>query len=276
MSAVCNSVKRKRERIGRLVQMQADKRDEIDEVLAGDIAAVVGLKGASHRRHAVRREEPAVVLERMEFPDAGHRRSPSSRRRSPTRTSSEPALAKLAMEDPSFRVQTWTARAGRPSSPGWVSCIWRSSSTGCCAEFKVDANVGKPQVAYRETITREVESEGKYIRQSGGKGQYGHIWLTACPERGREGSEVRERDCGRKGSAGIRVGRRARGGRVDAVGSSCRLPPGGHSGDCLRWKLPRRRLERSRLQDRRFDGPARRGGTGRPGAPRAGDGLSRW
>jgi elongation factor G len=177
-SAVWNSVKLKRERIGRLVQMRADKRDEIDEVLAGDIAAVVGLKGAT-TGDTLSEEGRPVILERMEFPD------PVIDIAIEPKTVADQdklgaSLAKLAMEDPSFRVRV-DSESGQTIIAGMGELHLEIIVDRLLREFKVDANVGKPQVAYRETITQEVESEGKYIRQSGGKGQYGHIWLRLAP-----------------------------------------------------------------------------------------------
>jgi elongation factor G len=177
-SAVWNPVKQKRERIGRLVQMRADKRDEIDEVLAGDIAAVVGLKGATTGDTLCEEGRP-VVLERMEFPD------PVIDIAIEPKTVADQdklgaSLAKLAMEDPSFRVRV-DSESGQTIIAGMGELHLEIIVDRLLREFKVDANVGKPQVAYRETITQEVESEGKYIRQSGGKGQYGHIWLRLSP-----------------------------------------------------------------------------------------------
>jgi elongation factor G len=183
-AAVWNSVKLKRERIGRLVQMRADKRDEIDEVLAGDIAAVVGLKGATTGDTLCEEGRP-VVLERMEFPD------PVIDIAIEPKTVADQdklgaSLAKLAMEDPSFRVRV-DGESGQTIIAGMGELHLEIIVDRLLREFKVDANVGKPQVAYRETITREVESEGKYIRQSGGKGQYGHIWLRLGPNEAGKG-----------------------------------------------------------------------------------------
>jgi elongation factor G len=181
---VWNSVKQKRERIGRLVQMRADKRDEIEEVLAGDIAAVVGLKGATTGDTLCEEGRP-VVLERMEFPD------PVIDIAIEPKTVADQdklgaSLAKLAMEDPSFRVRV-DSESGQTIIAGMGELHLEIIVDRLLREFKVDANVGKPQVAYRETITREVESEGKYIRQSGGKGQYGHIWLRLAPNEAGKG-----------------------------------------------------------------------------------------
>jgi elongation factor G len=183
-SAVWNSVKQKRERIGRLVQMRADKRDEIEEVLAGDIAAVVGLKFATTGDTLCEEGRP-VILERMEFPD------PVIDIAIEPKTKADEdklgaSLSKLAMEDPSFRVRV-DPESGQTIIAGMGELHLEIIVDRLLREFKVDANVGKPQVAYRETITEEVESEGKYIRQSGGKGQYGHIWLRLGPNEAGKG-----------------------------------------------------------------------------------------
>ena len=177
-------MKQKRERVGRLVQMRADKRDEIEEVLAGDIAAVVGLKGATTGDTLCEEGRP-VILERMEFPD------PVIDIAIEPKTVADQdklgaSLAKLAMEDPSFRVRV-DSESGQTIIAGMGELHLEIIVDRLLREFKVDANVGKPQVAYRETITREVESEGKYIRQSGGKGQYGHIWLRLAPNEAGKG-----------------------------------------------------------------------------------------
>jgi elongation factor G len=177
-SAVWNSVKQKRERIGRLVQMRADKRDEIEEVLAGDIAAVVGLKGATTGDTLCEEGRP-VILERMEFPDPVIDIAIEPKTKA-DQDKLGAALAKLAMEDPSFRVRV-DSESGQTILAGMGELHLEIMVDRLLREFKVDANVGNPQVAYRETITQEVESEGKYIRQSGGRGQYGHIWLRIGP-----------------------------------------------------------------------------------------------
>jgi elongation factor G len=194
-SAVWNSVKLKRERIGRLVQMRADKRDEIDEVLAGDIAAVVGLKGATTGDTLCEEGRP-VILERMEFPD------PVIDIAIEPKTVADQdklgaSLAKLAMEDPSFRVRV-DSESGQTIIAGMGELHLEIIVDRLLREFKVDANVGKPQVAYRETITLEVESEGKYIRQSGGKGQYGHIWLRLSPNEAGKGLQFENEIVGGK------------------------------------------------------------------------------
>ena len=185
-SHVYNSVKGRRERVGRLVQMRADKRDELEEVLAGDIGAVVGLKGATTGDTLCSESRP-IILERMEFPDpvidiAIEPKSKADQERLGT------SLSKLAMEDPSFRVRT-DEETGQTIIAGMGELHLEIIVDRLLREFKVEANVGKPQVAYRETVTTQVEMEGKYIRQSGGKGQYGHVWIRLMPNEPGKGFE---------------------------------------------------------------------------------------
>src|SRR5499427_4491732 len=177
-SYVYNSVKHRWERVGRIVQMRADKRDEISECLAGDICAVVGLKGAT-TGDTLCDEKNEIVLERMEFPNpvidiAIEPKSKADQERLGV------SLMKLAVEDPSFRVRS-DEETGQTIIAGMGELHLEIIVDRLVREFKVEANVGKPQVAYRETITRQAEAEGKYIRQTGGRGQYGHIWLRLTP-----------------------------------------------------------------------------------------------
>jgi elongation factor G len=181
-----NSVKGRRERVGRLVQMRADKRDEIQECLAGDICAVVGLKGAT-TGDTICDEHKQVVLERMEFPEpvidlALEPKSQADQEKLGI------SLQKLAIEDPSFRVRT-DEETGQTIIAGMGELHLEIIVDRLLREFKVDANVGKPQVAYRETITKISEAEGKYIRQTGGRGQYGHIWVRVIPQEPGKGFE---------------------------------------------------------------------------------------
>jgi elongation factor G len=177
-TAVWNSVKGKRERVSRLVQMRADKKDELTECFAGDICAVVGLKLAATGDTLCDDKHP-IILEKMEFPEPVIDIAIE-----PKSTADQDkiiqSLQRLAMEDPSFRVKT-NEETGQTIIAGMGELHLEIIVDRLLREFKVDANVGKPQVAYRETITIPVESEGKYIRQSGGKGQYGHIWLRVMP-----------------------------------------------------------------------------------------------
>ncbi|SER23399.1 elongation factor G [Solimonas aquatica] len=176
--SVYNSRSGKSERIGRLVQMHANERQEIDEVRAGDIAACVGLKEVYTGTTLASSDKP-VVLERMEFPEPVISQAVEPK----TKADQEKmgiALNKLAQEDPSFRVKT-DEETGQTIISGMGELHLEILVDRMKREFKVEANVGAPQVAYRETIRRQVESEGKFVRQSGGRGQYGHCWLRIEP-----------------------------------------------------------------------------------------------
>ncbi|WP_163870516.1 elongation factor G [Myxococcus eversor] len=177
-TAVWNSVKGKRERVSRLVQMRADKKDELTECYAGDICAVVGLKLASTGDTLCDDKQP-IILERMEFPEPVIDIAIE-----PKSTADQDkiiqSLQRLAMEDPSFRVKS-NEETGQTIIAGMGELHLEIIVDRLLREFKVDANIGKPQVAYRETITTQTESEGKFIRQTGGRGQYGHIWLRVMP-----------------------------------------------------------------------------------------------
>ena len=177
--AVFNPVKGKKERIGRIVQMHSNSREEISEVRAGDIAAAIGLKDTT-TGDTLCNPDHKITLERMEFPEPVISVAIEPR----TQADQEKmgiALGKLAKEDPSFRVstdeesaQTIIAGMGELHLDIIVDRLKR--------EFAVDANVGAPQVAYRESIRKTVEAEGKFVRQSGGRGQYGHVWLRLVPQ----------------------------------------------------------------------------------------------
>jgi elongation factor G len=185
-TAVYNSTKGKRERVGRLVQMRADKKDDIQECLAGDICAVVSLKGTT-TGDTLCSEGKQIILERMEFPDpvidlALEPKSKDDQEKLAI------SLQKLAVEDPSFRVRT-DEETGQTIIAGMGELHLEIIVDRLTREFKVAANVGKPQVAFRETITRKAEAEGKYIRQTGGRGQYGHCWLRVEPQEPGKGFE---------------------------------------------------------------------------------------
>lgn len=177
-SYVLNSVRGKKERMGRLLQMHANKREEVGEAHTGDILAVVGLKYTMTGDTLCDEKKP-IILERMEFPDpvisiaiepkttADHEKLSTS-------------LQKLATEDPSFRVKV-DEETGQTIISGMGELHLEIIVDRLMREFKVGANVGKPQVAYRETITGSAEREGKYIRQTGGRGQYGHVFLRVAP-----------------------------------------------------------------------------------------------
>ncbi len=178
-SYVLNSTKGQKERIGRLLQMHANNREEIDEVETGDIAAAVGLKDTSTGDTLCAEENP-IVLERMTFPDPVISVAVEPKTKADQEKMSI-ALNKLAEEDPTFRVHT-DEETGQTIISGMGELHLEIIVDRMKREFKVEANVGKPQVAYRETIRKTVEQEGKYIKQTGGRGQYGHVWLSVGPQ----------------------------------------------------------------------------------------------
>ncbi|MFL5420327.1 MAG: elongation factor G, partial [Myxococcales bacterium] len=185
-SYVYNATKDKKERISRIVQMHADKREEIKEVLAGDIAAAVGLRQTT-TGDTLCDEDDKVILERMIFPEPVIFVAVEPKTKS-DQDKMGIALQRLQMEDPSFRVRT-DEETGQTIMGGMGELHLEILVDRMFREFKVEANVGKPQVAYRETITKTVESEGRHIRQSGGKGQYGHCWLRLIPQAPGKGFE---------------------------------------------------------------------------------------
>jgi len=182
-----NSVKGKKERIGRMVQMHANQREEIKEVRAGDIAAAIGLKDVTTGDTLCALKE-VITLERMEFPEPVISVAVEPK----TKADQEKmgiALGKLAQEDPSFRVQT-DEETGQTIISGMGELHLDVLVDRMRREFSVEANIGKPQVAYREAIRNTCEIEGKFVRQSGGRGQYGHIWVKFEPrENNEEGLE---------------------------------------------------------------------------------------
>ena len=183
---VYNPIKSRKERIGRLLQMHANNRNEIKEVRAGDIAAAVGLKDVT-TGDTLTDPDKIIILEKMEFPEPVISVAVEPK----TKADQEKmgiALQKLAQEDPSFRVHT-DEESGQTIISGMGELHLEIIVDRMKREFKVEANVGKPQVAYRETIRATVESEGKFVRQSGGRGQYGHVWLKIEPQEAGKGYE---------------------------------------------------------------------------------------
>ncbi|MFV8572413.1 elongation factor G [Marinobacter sp. SBS5] len=177
-NSVFNSVKGKKERVGRMVQMHANDREEIKEVLAGDIAAAIGLKNVT-TGDTLCDENHKIILERMEFPEpvisvAVEPKSKADQEKMGV------ALGKLAQEDPSFRVRT-DEESGQTIISGMGELHLDIIVDRMRREFKVEANIGKPQVAYRECIRKPVDVEGKFVRQSGGRGQYGHVKVKLEP-----------------------------------------------------------------------------------------------
>ena len=183
---VLNSVKGKKERIGRIVQMHANNREEVDEVLAGDIAACIGLKDVTTGESLCSPDKP-IILERMIFPEPVIHVAVEPK----TKADQEKmglALGRLAQEDPSFRVRT-DEESGQTIISGMGELHLEILVDRMKREFGVEANVGAPQVAYREAIRKLVEVEGKFVKQSGGKGQYGHVWLKMEPNEAGKGFE---------------------------------------------------------------------------------------
>ncbi len=183
---VYNSVRERKERIGRLLQMHANQREEIKEVRAGDIAAAVGLKEAS-TGETLCHPDKVITLERMIFPEPVISQAVEPK----TKVDQEKmgvALNRLAQEDPSFRVHT-DEESGQTIISGMGELHLEIIVDRMKREFGVEANVGKPQVAYREAIKKSVEVEGKFIKQSGGRGQYGHVWIRVEPNEAGKGYE---------------------------------------------------------------------------------------
>ncbi len=176
--SVYNPVKGKKERIGRILQMHANNREELKEVRAGDIAAAVGLKDVT-TGDTICNLDKVVILERMEFPEPVISQAVEPK----TKADQEKmgiALGRLAQEDPSFRVKT-DEESGQTIISGMGELHLEILVDRMKREFGVEANIGKPQVAYREAIKKLVDIEGKFVKQSGGKGQYGHVWLKMEP-----------------------------------------------------------------------------------------------
>lgn len=185
-ASVLNSIKGKKERIGRILQMHANNREEIKEVLAGDIAACVGLKEVTTGETLCDPDAP-IILERMVFPDPVIHVAVEPKTKSDQEKMGI-ALGRLAAEDPSFRVRT-DEESGQTIISGMGELHLEIIVDRMKREFNVEANVGAPQVAYRECIKKAVEQEGKFVKQSGGRGQFGHVWLKIEPNEAGKGYE---------------------------------------------------------------------------------------
>ena len=269
-SYVYNSTKDKRERVGRLLQMHANKREEIEEVLAGDIGAAIGLK-ETRTGDTLSDEDKPIILEAMKFPN------PVIDVAIEPKTKADQdklaiALQKLQEEDPTFRVRS-DAETGQTIIAGMGELHLEILVDRMKREFKVEANVGKPQVAFRETIRRKVKDvEGKFIRQSGGKGQYGHVVHRRGADRAGRGLRVRGQDRRRRDPPGVHQAGRGghpRGARERRAG---RLPDGGREGHAHLRQLPRRGQLGNGVQDRRLDGHQGGRAAGRRRPARAGHG----
>ncbi|MDI3481014.1 MAG: elongation factor [Tepidanaerobacteraceae bacterium] len=192
-SYIYNSTKNKKERIGRILYMHANHRQEVEEIMTGDIVAAVGLKDTTTGDTLCSEEHP-IVLESMQFPEPVISVAIEPK----TKADQEKmgiALAKLAEEDPTFKTHT-DQETGQTIIRGMGELHLEIIVDRMFREFKVEANVGKPQVAYKETIRKAVKSEGKFIRQSGGRGQYGHVWLEIQPQEPGKGYEFENRIVG--------------------------------------------------------------------------------
>src|SRR5690349_20040798 len=191
--AVYNPVKSKKERIGRILQMHANERHELKEVRAGDIAAAVGLKDVT-TGDTLCAQDHVITLERMTFPEPVISMAVEPKTKSDQEKMGI-ALGRLAAEDPSFRVRT-DEESGQTIISGMGELHLDILVDRMKREFNVEANVGKPQVAYRETIRKAVRQEGKFVRQSGGKGQYGHVVLDITPQERGKGYEFENKTVG--------------------------------------------------------------------------------
>jgi elongation factor G len=192
-SYVLNSSKDKKERVGRLLKMLSNKREEIKDIYAGDICATVGLKFTT-TGDTLCSEDAPVILEAMEFPDPVIDVAVEPKTKADQDKLSV-ALNKLAQEDPSFRVNI-NEETGQTIIAGMGELHLEIIVDRLLREFKVEANVGSPQVAYRETIRKTTKAEGRYIKQSGGRGQYGHVWLELSPKEAGTGFEFENKIVG--------------------------------------------------------------------------------
>ena len=192
-SNVYNVNRRRKERIGRLLQMYADKRDEIKEVMAGDIAAIVGLK-QTFTGETLSDANHEVLLETIEFPDPVIKVAVEPKSKGDQDKLSD-ALIRLAEEDPTFQVN-YDDQTGQTVIAGMGELHLDIIVDRLKREFRVGCNVGQPQVAYRETITKPIRAEGRFVRQSGGRGQYGHVWLELEPNEPGAGFEFEEKIVG--------------------------------------------------------------------------------
>ena len=267
-SYVLNSAKGKKERVGRALEMHANHREEISEVYAGDIGAIVGLK-ESYTGDTLCDPDHPILLETISFPE------PVIEVKVEPRTKADQdkmgiALQRLAEEDPTFRVHT-DPESGETLIAGMGELHLDVIVDRMVREFKVAANVGKPQVSYRETIRRTAEGNGRFVRQTGGKGQYGHVILTAEPNEKGAGYEFVDKIVG--GTIPREYMRAINNGISEALGDRHlrRLPDGRREGHRPRRLVPRGRLVRDGLQDRRLDGHQGCRREGEPGRPRADD-----
>ncbi len=185
-SYVYNVITDRKERIARILRMHANHREEVQEAYAGDIVAAIGLKN-TRTGDTLTTEDDPIVLERMEFPRPVIDVAIEPKTKADLEKMGE-AMQRLAEEDPTFRIST-NEETGQTIISGMGELHLEIIIDRMKREFKVEANVGKPQVAYKETITKKVTAEGKFVRQSGGRGQYGHVWIDVEPNEKGKGFE---------------------------------------------------------------------------------------
>ena len=257
----------RKERIGRILRMHANHREDIDSIGAGDIAAAVGLDRHAHRRHAVRREDAdhAGVHHVPRTGDLSGDRTEVESGSGPARQGARASGARRPHVPHAHRRRD----AADDHRAAWASCISRSSSTALRREFKVEANVGKPQVAYKEAITKTVEKQGKFVRQSGGKGQYGDVWLESNRSEPGSGFVFEWKIVG--GAVPKEYAKAVQQGIEESAQSGvlAGLPRARFQSEGLRRFVPRRRLVGNGVQDRRVDGLERSQSRGRTDSARA-------
>ena len=263
---VYNPRTNKRERISRLIQIQADKREDIETCYSGDIAAIVGIKNITTGDTLCDEDHP-ILLEPPSFPDPVISMAIEPK----TKQDQEKmgvALQRLSEEDPTFKVFTHED-TGQTIIAGMGELHLEIIRDRMFREFKVDANAGKPQIAYRETITVPADGEGKLIKQSGGRGQYGHVIVKTQPERARQRHHDREQGRRRKYSEGIHPGLQEGDRRSDAQRRRRRLPGDRRAYRYRRRLVSRRRFERTGVQARGYFCGERRFQEGEAGPARA-------
>ncbi len=267
-STVFNSTKQRSERIGRLLKMHANKREEIKEVYAGDIAAAVGLKSVSTGDTLCDEKHP-IVLESMDFPKPVISLAIEPKTKADQEKLGH-GLQKLMAEDPTFRVQT-DQQTGQVIIAGMGELHLEIIVDRLKREFNVEATVGKPQVAYKETLTRPADGEMKYAKQTGGRGQYGHCQDPSLSRRARQRLHLRERDHRRIDSEGVHQADRRRHQGSPHARRACWLPDRRRPDRAVRRFVPRRGQLGDGVQDCGLDGVPGRGEESQAGAPRAGD-----
>ena len=250
-----NSTKNKKERIGRLLQMHANHREDIQEVYAGDIAAIVGLKDTFTGDTLCDPTDP-IVLESIKFPEPVISIAVEPKTKI-DQDKMDNALVRLAEEDPTFKVKT-DPDSGQVIISGMGELHLEVILDRMFREYKVEANRGRPQVAYKETITQPVRARGLFKRQSGGRGMFGDATVEFEPMRARWRLRVRQQGRRRRDPQGIHPCRWQGYPEEDGVGWTRRLPCGGHPCHPGGRLVPRSGLQRNGLRDRRLDGSSGR------------------